>query len=219
MNTHIDLHIEEKSYNKGTQPVPALHDFHLAVGKGERIALVGASGVGKSTLLNILGLIDHAYQGTYTLNGQDTRNLSSRERAKFRNQHIGFVLQESALINSLSIRENIELPLMYARTIQANELKERTQKIASSIGIDTLLDKKPLACSGGERARAVFARAVLMRPGLILADEPTASLDEDHKRRIMNLLFDMNKTHQSTIITVTHDKDIAKLHDRIIHLT
>ncbi|WP_080557330.1 ABC transporter ATP-binding protein [Ruminococcus albus] len=137
--------------------------------------------------------------------------------AEWRNRKIGFVLQESALIDSISIEDNIRLPLLYASP-DRKDFSEELESIAEKIGIKHILKKKPLECSGGEKARAVFARAVIMRPPLILCDEPTASLDGENKENILSLLSRMNKEYNTTVITVTHDMEVAERHQRIIKL-
>ena len=190
----------------------------MQVGAGEKLAIVGESGVGKSSLLNILGLLDRDYRGEYYLFGEKTNELDEKVLAKWRNQRIGFVLQESAMINSLTVEKNIQLPFLYMESKDRNSLLENFTQIVKEIGIESILQKKPLDCSGGERARAVFARGILMKPEVLLADEPTSSLDTENKERIIHSLFEMNQKFGTTIITVTHDLDMAKRHDRVIRL-
>ena len=218
MTKIIDLSIKEKTYKSKNSQLSILNNFNLEVAAGEKVAIVGESGVGKSSLLNIIGLIDRNYVGAYTLFGSITNSLHTSELAQWRNQKIGFVLQESALINSLTIEDNIKLPLLYAGSGKKEFKAEDFESVVDAIGIKPILKKKPLECSGGEKARAVFARGVIMKPQIILADEPTASLDVENKERIVTLLFKMNKKFSATIITVTHDLEIANRHDRVIHL-
>ena len=218
MTNIIDLKIKEKNYNSKKSQVSILNNFNIKVNAGEKIAIIGESGVGKSSLLNIIGLLDGNYNGEYLLFGTSTDNLNSTELAKIRNQKIGFVLQESSLINSLTIEDNIKLPLLYTGKKRKNSNMEDFDRIVDVIGIKSILKKKPLECSGGEKARAVFARGIIMKPEVILADEPTASLDVENKEKIINLLFKMNKEYNTTIITVTHDLDIANRYDRVIRL-
>lgn len=216
MNSIIKLKIWKKTFKK--KGFSILNDFELEVKSGERLSIIGESGVGKTSLLNIIGLLDTQYQGSYKLFDTSVKDLSRNKLAEWRNQKIGFVLQESALINSLTIEDNIKLPLMYANIEKDLTVQDRFKRIVTKIGIEPILKKKPLECSGGQRARAVFARAVIMNPQIILADEPTASLDSKNKEKIINLLFDMNKEFNTTIITVTHDLDVANRHERIITL-
>ncbi|MDO4412742.1 ABC transporter ATP-binding protein [Cutibacterium sp.] len=213
----IEIEIKSKSYGKRIEPLPALNGFALTVGEGEKVAIVGESGVGKTTLLNILGLIDRKFEGEYRLLGQDVDKLSEQELASWRNSSIGFVLQESALINTLSISDNITLPILYSRP-RIDDWRQRFEEIVSLLGIGHIVNKKPLECSGGEKARAVFARAIIMRPSVILADEPTGSLDEENRERMLRLLFGLNEDYGVTIVTVTHDSYVAGKHDRVVQL-
>lgn len=216
MRSMIDIQIEEKIFTKSKLSI--LKGFSMQVEAGEKLAIVGESGVGKSSLLNILGLLDRDYRGEYYLFGEKTNGLDEKVLAKWRNQKIGFVLQESAMINSLTVEKNIQLPFLYMESKDRNSLLENFTQIVKEIGIESILQKKPLDCSGGERARAVFARGILMKPEVLLADEPTSSLDTENKERIIHSLFEMNRKFGTTIITVTHDLDMAKRHDRVIRL-
>lgn len=219
MTKIIDLSIKEKIYKSKQSQISILNDFNLEVVAGEKIAIVGESGAGKSSLLNIIGLLDRNYDGEYTLFGLPTNHSDTSKLAQWRNQKIGFVLQESALINSLTIEDNIKLPFLYAGTEKkGRKAMEDFDSVIDAIEIRSILKKKPLECSGGEKARAVFARGIIMKPQIILADEPTASLDVENKERIVALLFRMNKEFNTTIITVTHDLEMANRHDRVIHL-
>lgn len=216
MRSMIDIQIEEKTFTKSKLSI--LKGFSMQVEAGEKLAIVGESGVGKSSLLNILGLLDRDYRGEYYLFGEKTNGLDEKVLAKWRNQRIGFVLQESAMIHSLTVEKNIQLPFLYMESKDRNSLLENFNQIVKEIGIESILQKKPLDCSGGERARAVFARGILMKPEVLLADEPTSSLDTENKERIIHSLFEMNRKFGTTIITVTHDLDMAKRHDRVIRL-
>lgn len=219
MTKIIDLRINEKVYKSRRSQLSILNHFNLEVNAGEKIAIVGESGVGKSSLLNIIGLLDRNYDGEYTLFGSPTKDLHTSELAQWRNQRIGFVLQESALINSLTIEDNIKLPFLYAGSEKGSLRPDEDFKtVTNAIEIKSILKKKPLECSGGEKARAVFARGIIMKPQIILADEPTAALDVENRERIVTLLFRMNEEFNTTIITVTHDLEIANRHDRVIHL-
>jgi len=217
MNNIIDLKINKKEFRKNNLSI--LNDIELIVSAGERIAIVGKSGVGKSSLLNILGLIDCKYDGEYHLFGRSTKELSDKDKAIIRNKDIGFVLQDSALIESMTIRDNILLPLMYTDKETKKKVLNNFDYLIYNLDIKSILDKKPSSCSGGERSRAVFARGVIMNPRIILADEPTASLDGENKDNIVNLLFEMNNKSNTTLIVVTHDMDIANKFDRIVYIS
>lgn len=218
MNPIVDLHINNKIYKKKGNRLSLLNQFDLQVQHGERIAIIGESGSGKSTLLNIIGLLDQAFDGSYKLFGRNVPELSDKEKALFRNEKIGFVLQESALIQSLTIEQNIKLPYLYTKTHSSNNQCENFERIVNSLNIESILHKKPLECSGGEKSRTVFARAIIMNPQLILSDEPTASLDGKNSEQLLHLLFEMNEKYKTTLITVTHDLNVAQRHDRIIRI-
>ncbi|MCG3398835.1 ABC transporter ATP-binding protein [Staphylococcus massiliensis] len=214
MNHIINLSLNSKRFKKNN--LTLLKSFNLEVDYGESISITGSSGVGKTTLLNIIGLVDSDFDGNYNLFGHNINGLSSKEKALLRNQKLGFILQESALINSLSIEKNIKLPYLYAKSNDVQNLIDHYNYVIEKVGIQGILKKKPLECSGGQRARASLARGLIMKPDLILADEPTSSLDEDTKARIVDLLFEMNREFRSTLITVTHELDLAHRHDRMI---
>lgn len=223
MEPIIKLNISNKTYQNGwgrfrkTTPVPALQGFSLTVERGESVAIVGESGIGKSTLLNILGLIDRKYDGDYSIMGKRASELTDTQLAQWRNARIGFVLQESSLINTLRVEENIKLPFLYADPRPQN-LETRFARVVDQLGIRDLLKKKPLECSGGQKSRIAFARAIMMNPPIILADEPSSALDDESKERMLMLLRDLNENHGTTVITVTHDSYVASQHSRIITL-
>uniref|UniRef100_UPI0025AA14CA ATP-binding cassette domain-containing protein n=2 Tax=Bacteria TaxID=2 RepID=UPI0025AA14CA len=163
MTKIIDLSVKEKIYKSKKAQISILNNFRLEVAAGEKIAIVGESGAGKSSLLNIVGLLDRNYSGEYTLFGSPTNQLHTSQLAQWRNQRIGFVLQESALINSLTVEDNIKLPFLYASPDKkgVGEIED-FDTVVSAIEIRHILKKKPLECSGGEKARAVFARGIIM---------------------------------------------------------
>jgi len=194
----------------------ALKNVNLEVEKGDFIAIMGPSGCGKTTLLNILGMIDDADSGSYSFLGQEVNRLNEREKTNLRKRNIGFVFQNFNLIDELTVWENIELPLVYlgwkkkARTQRVNELVEQLQ-------ISHRRNLFPVQLSGGQQQRVAVARAIVARPPLLLADEPTGNLDSMHGEEVMNLLNDLNK-NGTTIVMVTHSQRDATFSRRIVHL-
>lgn len=214
MSVIISIKIREKKYPK--KQISLLKNFSLDVWPGESVAIVGSSGVGKTTLLNILGLLDRQYEGEYHLFGKDIADISEEEQAQWRNKYLGFVLQDSALIDSLTIEDNIKLPFIYAKDQNTETEANRLRYVSSSLGIESILKHRPNECSGGEKSRGVFARAVMMEPRILLSDEPTASLDRENKEQLLNFLFEMNEQFNTTLITVTHDSEVVNRHARVV---
>ncbi len=194
----------------------ALRDVSFNVDKGEFIAIMGPSGCGKSTLLNILGLLDNPTSGKYTLAGTEVSGLKEKDRTSLRKGKIGFVFQNFNLIDELNIEENVELPLQYLG-IKASERKEMVREALKRMGISHRAKHFPQQLSGGQQQRAAIARAVVSRPELILADEPTGNLDSKNGEEVMNLLSELHRDG-TTIVMVTHSKHDAAYTDRIINL-
>ena len=210
----IKLEHISKSYGKGENLVIALEDINISINHGELVAIIGTSGSGKSTLLNILGFIDKPDCGKYYLNNTLINYDNNKLLAKYRNKFIGFVLQSFGLINSYTVFENVELPLIYSKC------KNKKTKVSSTLGSLNILNKKdsfPNELSGGQQQRIAIARALINNPQIILADEPTGALDKNTANEVMNILLDLNK-QGITIIIVTHDINIAKKCNRIIRL-
>lgn len=214
MSNIIELIIKSKMYKSKKEKLVVFDDFKLRVNQGDMIAIMGESGAGKTTLLNIIGLLDDQYDGKYELFEKDTLKFDTIKKSRIRNENIGFVLQESALIDTLTIKENIELPYVYNHSSPG----QMTEELAHLLKISDILNKKPTECSGGQKSRACFARAIILKPDLILADEPTASLDDENKNIIINILSDLNQRFGVTVLTVTHDINVANKHDKIIKL-
>lgn len=196
-----------KKYPMGQSENTVLKKISLEIQKGEMIAIVGASGSGKSTLMNIIGLLDKPDQGNYLLDGQNVAGLSSDQLANLRNQHIGFVFQQFNLLPRFSAEQNIALPLTY-RLLPAKQIKERVSQVLQRVGMASYAKHRPTQLSGGQQQRIAIARALVGEPRVILADEPTGSLDSKTGKDIMKLFLALHQEGR-TIILVTHDKQVA----------
>ena len=194
----------------------ALDQVSLSVENGEFVAVMGPSGCGKSTLLHILGLLDTASSGTYLLDGQDVSGYSERQRNALRKGTLGFVFQSFNLIDELTVRENIALPLLYMG-VPAEERRRRVEEAMARMDITHGAGHFPRQISGGQQQRTAIARAIVTRPKLILADEPTGNLDSKNGKEVMGLLGELHR-EGTTIVMVTHSKHDAGYADRIIHL-
>jgi putative ABC transport system ATP-binding protein len=199
----IELTGIERVFTLGDSEVHALHALDLAVEAGEYVAIMGPSGSGKSTLLNLLGLLDRPNAGTYRLEGRDVTTLSAEEQAQVRRERIGFVFQSFHLVPRLTAAENIALPMMLAGVIAA-ERNERVARALADYGLTDRADHRPDQLSGGQRQRVAIARSTIMRPAMILADEPTGNLDRATGEDVMELLEGLNGGGV-TLIVVTHD--------------
>jgi putative ABC transport system ATP-binding protein len=194
----------------------ALASVHLAIQRGEYVSIAGPSGCGKTTLLSLLGLLDSPTDGTYMLDGKDVSDLSASERARVRNREIGFVFQAFNLIGDLTVYENVELPLTY-RGMSGSERKERVQEALERVGMSHRMKHYPSQLSGGQQQRVAVARAIVGKPLILLADEPTGNLDSKNGEAVMDLLKELH-ADGATICMVTHDPRYARYADRTIHL-
>ncbi len=194
----------------------ALREVSLEVKDGEFVAIMGPSGCGKTTLLNILGLLDTPTEGTYTLNGKDVSQLTESQRTQIRKGVIGFVFQSFNLIDDLNVYENVELPLLYMG-VPAKERKQRVTEMLDRMAMSHRRKHFPCQLSGGQQQRVAVARAVVAKPKIILADEPTGNLDSKNSREVMDLLCQLHD-EGTTIIMVTHSQHNATFADRIISL-
>ena len=194
----------------------ALSGIHLEVRNGEYVSIAGPSGCGKTTLLSILGLLDTPSDGKYILNNKEVSDLSFSERARIRNQEIGFIFQAFNLIGDLTVYENVELPLTY-RGMASKERKERVQEALERVGMSHRMKHYPSQLSGGQQQRVAVARAVVGKPSILLADEPTGNLDSRNSESVMELLEELHKDG-ATICMVTHDPRFARYAGRSIHL-
>lgn len=205
-----------KVFGSGESEVKALNGINLKVEKGELIAITGKSGCGKSTLLNILGGLSLPSSGLYRFEEEEVSSYNQNKLASFRNRNIGFVVQSFALINDMSIFENIALPLKYAHVKKA-EIIERVKDLTDKLELSDKIDSFPPQLSGGQCQRASIARALACNPRVLLADEPTGALDEQTGKNILNIFKDLNKNGM-TVIIVTHDLDIASMCHRRIQM-
>ncbi|HSJ13223.1 MAG TPA: ABC transporter ATP-binding protein [Longimicrobiales bacterium] len=194
----------------------ALADIHLEVREGEYLAIAGPSGCGKTTLLSILGLLDTSTDGTYLLDGQPVSGLSAADRARVRNRQIGFIFQAFNLIGDLTVYENVELPLTY-RGMSSSERKERVHAALERVGMSHRTKHYPSQLSGGQQQRVAVARAIVGKPLILLADEPTGNLDSKNGEAVMDLLKELHDDG-ATICMVTHDPRYARHAERSIHL-
>ena len=201
----------------GSNQVEALRDVNFTVERGEYVAIMGESGSGKTTLLNILAALDKPTEGKVYLKDRDLGKLKEKEIATFRRQNLGFVFQDFNLLDTFSLKDNIFLPLVLSGK-KYPEMEKRLKPIAEKLGIEKLLEKYPYEVSGGQKQRAAIARALITKPQLILADEPSGSLDTQNKMELHKLLFDLRDKFGLTILIVTHDNELAKLSDRVIEM-
>lgn len=212
----IGLRDVYKVYQMGSEEVRALDGITVDVQRNEYVAVMGPSGSGKSTLMNVVGCLDSPTQGTYFLNGQNVSDMDDTELAAVRNREIGFVFQSFNLLPRTSCVQNVELPLIYAGTTR-RERKERAREALEKVGLGDRLDHTPSELSGGQRQRVAVARALVSRPAIILADEPTGNLDSTTSAEIMQLLEELY-LQGNTIVLVTHEDDIAAHARRLIRL-
>jgi lipoprotein-releasing system ATP-binding protein len=206
-----------KSYRTATGRVEVLHGLDLAVEPGEMLAIVGASGVGKSTLLHVLGGLDEFEQGSVHIGDAAIERMSDEERVAFRNRHVGFVFQFHHLLPEFTAQENVEMPLLIGRRA-AGERRDRATAVLSRVGLSGRADHRPGAMSGGEQQRVAVARALVARPSLFLADEPTGNLDEATASDLQRLIREMHAEHGLTSIIVTHNPVLAASCDRVLKL-
>lgn len=213
----VELQDVFKIYSEGLESeVRALDGVSLTIDRGEFVAIVGQSGSGKSTMMNVLGCLDIPTYGTYLLDGVDVRELEDKELSKIRNKQIGFIFQQYNLIQDLSVLENVELPLIY-QGMNADTRYEMAQEALERVGLGNRGKHKPTEMSGGQQQRAAIARAIAAKPPIIMADEPTGALDSHTGREVLEFLRQLNR-EGSTIILITHDNAIAATARRVVRL-
>ncbi len=206
-----------KAYIVGTQPIHVLRDLDLSVERGEMLAVVGASGVGKSTLLHLMGGLDRADSGAIRVADADITAMSDAALVEFRNRNVGFVFQFHHLLPEFDASENIEMPMRIAR-MPLREARERARALLTRVGLGERLTHRPSMLSGGEQQRVAVARALVMKPALLLADEPTGDLDENTADSLHALLKEMHAEHGLTSIIATHNPRLAAACDRVLRL-
>lgn len=215
-NPLIKISDLKRNFVLGSETIYVLKGIDLEINKGEYVALMGPSGSGKSTLMNLLGCLDTPTSGTYILNGKDVSKMHDDELAEIRNKEIGFVFQTFNLMPRTNALDNVALPMVYAG-YSKSERHERASEVLTQVGLADRMDHKPNELSGGQRQRVAVARALVNKPSIILADEPTGNLDSKTSEEIMLLFGEIHKKG-NTVILVTHEEDIAAYAHRIIRL-
>ncbi|HNX57010.1 MAG TPA: ABC transporter ATP-binding protein [Prolixibacteraceae bacterium] len=204
-----------KSYSKDRM---ILNQLNLEINAGERVAIVGPSGSGKTTLLNLIGTLDRPDDGKMIFDGQNLSAMNDNQLAQFRNRKIGFVFQMHHLLPQLSLWENVLLPTLTDPALQGKETEERAKRLIERVGLSGVVSQKPSELSGGECQRTAVVRALINRPALLLADEPTGALDQKSSGNLTDLLIELNKEEGVALVVVTHSLDVAKKMDRIYRL-
>ena len=219
MNNSLILKAENlsKSFTSGNTVLEILKGLYVNIRKGEMVAIVGASGVGKSTLLHILGLLESPTAGKVFYEGIDASGLKENELAKFRNEKIGFVFQFHHLLNEFTALENVMIPALIGG-YKKSQAKNISDDILKSVGLAERVNHKPGELSGGEQQRVAIARALVMKPKIVLADEPTGNLDQTTGEEVFELLKKLKKEREETFVIVTHNLSLAKEADRILEL-
>jgi len=221
---HVCAVAISRAYQKGEHSVPVLRGVDVSIGRGEFLSVIGQSGSGKSTLLHVLGLLDAPNSGEVRLQGERIDNIAARHRDELRNRIFGFVFQFYHLLPELTLLENVLVPLMIRHSAweywrRRKEFQDRAAEMIETVGLGHRLKHRPSELSGGEMQRAAIARALVGRPEVLLADEPTGNLDAETSREIMDLLIRLNADQQLSIMMVTHDEKVAAQGHRIVRLT
>lgn len=210
----LKVEMLNKYYVNGEMKLHALKNINFEIGKGEYVAIMGSSGSGKSTMMNILGCLDREFEGEYTLDDIKISQIDEKDISKIRNLKIGFVFQAFNLLPKLTALQNVELPLVYAG-VHKNEREKRAKEMLEKVGLDERIHHKPNELSGGQKQRVAIARALVNNPAIILADEPTGNLDSVSEKEIMELFTELN-SQGKTIIIVSHEPEVAQYVRRIL---
>lgn len=219
METIVSLEHVKKEYQLGKTTVPALQDITLSVAAGEFVSIAGPSGSGKTTLLNLIGCVDTPTAGKVMVNGQDTAKLSEHKLTDLRLNTIGFIFQSFNLVSVLNVYQNIEFPLLLQKKLDAKARRTRVEELLGRVGLEKHAKHRPNELSGGQRQRVAIARALVVRPKIILADEPTANLDSKTGETILNLMREMNQSEKTTFIFSTHDAKVMSYANAIIRIS
>ncbi len=214
----VELRDVKKYYMLGQTRVDALRGVSLSIGQGEFLAIAGPSGSGKSTMLNMFGCIDLPSEGSVRIDGTETEKMTDKELTRYRRTKISFIFQSFNLIPVLNVYENIEFPLLLQRSLGKKERNERVLKAVEEVGLQDRMKNKSMELSGGQRQRVAIARALVTRPLIVLADEPTANLDSETGKRIIELMRRINETDKTTFVFSTHDAHIMKQARRIVRI-
>ena len=217
-NVVLDAQNIQKSFTDGKSTVDVIKGLSLQVNAGEFVSIVGSSGSGKSTLLHVLGGLERPTSGIVNLNGKRFDNLGEAERGFLRNEHLGFVYQFHHLLPEFSALENISMPLMLRKGAEFKQVQQRAEYLLERVGLSHRMTHKPGELSGGERQRVALARALVTQPKLMMADEPTGNLDRKTASSIFELLTDLRQEFNMAMLIVTHDEQLAKEADRILHM-
>lgn len=217
-NVVLDAQNIQKSFTDGKSTVDVIKGLSLQVNAGEFVSIVGSSGSGKSTLLHVLGGLERPTSGMVNLNGKRFDNLGEAERGFLRNEHLGFVYQFHHLLPEFSALENISMPLMLRKGAEFKQVKQRAEYLLERVRLSHRMTHKPGELSGGERQRVALARALVTQPKLMMADEPTGNLDRKTASSIFELLTDLRQEFNMAMLIVTHDEQLAKEADRILHM-
>ena len=212
----IDMTDVVKRYTLGGETIYALNHISLHVDEGEYVAIIGPSGSGKSTLMNIIGCLDTADSGSYVLNGKPIQKYRERQLARIRNKQIGFIFQGFNLLPKLSAQENVELPMIY-QGVHAGERRRLAKEALERVGLSGRMKHRPNQLSGGQQQRCAIARAIAVKPSLILADEPTGNLDKKTGQEILEIFHELHRAG-NTIVLITHDPKVARCAERVIRI-